>query len=499
VWAASSRPLSSLEMAVVEANAVALGVTVDQLMENAGRAVAEEAMRHLPSPPATPAVVAGPGNNGGDATCAAFYLHQWGYTPEIWLLRPPTEIASRAARRCFDRIERIAPVHVGIPRREDLASKPLVVDGLLGTGQGGRLRSPVREAVAAIRASNLPVLSVDVPTGVGDPEGLRPRWTVTLTIPKDEMTPENSGEVLVRDIGIPPEAWRRSGPGDFLFLPRAVRTGDGRRTGRLIVVGGGPYSGAPALAALAAVRSGTERATVVAPEGSAERVQGFSPNLVVRAVGTERFRPTDADEIVELVRTARPQAVVIGMGAGNHPETVEALQQVERALVGSVPLVVDADGLAALPTAEEIAARGGPEMVVTPNAGEYDRYLGGVRGGSSTEQGERARAIAAERRVVLLAKGDPDLLSDGTDWFENVHHPPAMTVAGAGDVLAGVAGSLLAQGVYARHAIRLAPWWCGEAGARVASHKGYGLTATDLAEELPAVMVTALGRLRPGS
>jgi ADP-dependent NAD(P)H-hydrate dehydratase / NAD(P)H-hydrate epimerase len=496
VAAASTRPLTSLEMAVVEANSVALGVTVDQLMENAGRAVAEEAMRRLPSPPASLAVVAGPGNNGGDATCAAFYLHQWGYVPEIWMLRSPSEIASRAARRCFDRVERIAPVHVGVPRPEDLARHALVLDGLLGTGQGGRLRSPVRDAVDAITASGVPTLAVDIPTGVSDPHGLRPRWTVTLTVAKEEMTPENSGEIVVRDIGIPPEAWHRTGPGEFLFLPRAVRAGDGRRTGRVVVIGGGPYSGAPALAALAALRAGAERATVIAPGGSAERVQGFSPNLVVHAEGSERFRPTDAENIVEFVRASRPHAVVIGMGAGNHAETVEALREVELRLAGSVPMVVDADGLAGVPTGEEIAARGGSEIVVTPNVGEYDRYFGGVRGAPAAEQGERARAIAAVRRVVLLSKGDPDLLSDGIEWFENDHHHPAMTVGGAGDVLAGVVGGLLAQGVYARHAVRLATWWCGEAGGRVAAHKGYGLTATDEIEELPAVMVTALGHLR---
>jgi ADP-dependent NAD(P)H-hydrate dehydratase / NAD(P)H-hydrate epimerase len=499
VGAASTRPLSSLEMAVVEANSVALGVTVDQLMENAGRAVAEEAMRRLPSPPASLAVVAGPGNNGGDATCAAFYLHQWGYVPEIWMLRAPAEIASRAARRCYDRVERIAPVHVGVPRPEDLARHPLILDGLLGTGQGGRLRSPVREAVDAITASGVPTLAVDVPTGVSDPTGLRPKWTVTLTVAKEEMTAENSGEIVVRDIGIPTEAWHRTGPGEFLFLPRAVRTADGRRTGRVVVIGGGPYSGAPALAALAALRSGAERATVVAPGGSAERIQAFSANLVVHAEGTDRFRPTDAAEILEFVRTSRPQAVVVGMGAGNHRETVEALSEVERGLAGTVPMVVDADGLAGLPTFEEISARGGSGIVVTPNVGEYDRYFGGVRGGPAVEQGEKARAIAEARGVVLLAKGDPDLLSDGIDWFENDHHHPAVTVGGAGDVLAGIVGSLLAQGVYARHAVRLASWWSGEAGARVAAHKGYGLTATDVIEELPAVMVTALGHLRPGA
>ena len=169
MWASSRRPLSSLEMGVVEQNTVALGVTIDSLMENAGRASAEEATRHLPPAPARVAVVAGTGNNGGDGTCAAFYLQQWGYSPEIWLLRPPVEIRSRAAQRCFDRIQNRLPVRVGVPRAEELATMPLVVDALLGTGQSGPLRSPVRDAVLAIRESRAPVLSLDVPTGVTDP------------------------------------------------------------------------------------------------------------------------------------------------------------------------------------------------------------------------------------------------------------------------------------------------------------------------------------------
>jgi ADP-dependent NAD(P)H-hydrate dehydratase / NAD(P)H-hydrate epimerase len=494
-WAAPARPLSSLEMAVVEANAVALGTTVDFLMENAGRAVAEEATGHLPSPPARVGIVAGNGNNGGDATCAAFYLQQWGYAPEIWMTRPPSEISTRAARRCFERVERRCPVHLGAPRAEELASFPLLIDGLLGTGQGGRLRPPIREAVLAIRESRAPVLSIDVPTGVGDPEGLRPSWTVTLTCPKEEMRPGTSGDVKVRDIGIPAEAWLRTGPGEFLYFPRPPGPGDRGRTGRVIVIGGGPYAGAPALAGLAALRSGAERATVVAPEGTAERVQSFSPNLVVRAFGVERFRPTDVAEIAEFVRHAHPRAVVVGMGAGTHPETVEALRELERSLVGTVPLVVDADGLAGLPTAEEIdGSADDPVLLATPNGGEYAQYFGGSAGGEPAERRERARAIAAERHLTLVAKGNPDLLTDGVSAFENDHHPPAITVAGAGDVLAGLLGSLLAQGVYPLHAARLATWWIGEAGTRVAARKSFGLVATDVIEELPHVLVAGLER-----
>jgi ADP-dependent NAD(P)H-hydrate dehydratase / NAD(P)H-hydrate epimerase len=493
MWATPDRPLSSEEMAVVEQNAVALGVTIDSLMENAGRAVAEEATRHLPTPPARVAVVAGTGNNGGDGTCAAYYLIQWGYAPEIWLLRPPAEIRSRAAHRCFERIERRCPIHFRAPKAEELTSMPLVIDALLGTGQSGTLRPPVREAVEAIRASRAPVLSVDVPTGITDPLGLRPSWTVALMTLKDEMSSENSGEIVVRDIGIPEEAWRRTGPGEFLFFhPPDGRTDRGR-TGRLVVIGGGPYSGAPALAAMAALRSGAERATVVAPGGAAERIQSFSPNLVVRAFGADRFRPTDVPGILEFIRESPPKAVVLGMGAGSHPETIEALALIQRELASELPLVVDADALLALPEALLVPER--VTMIATPNSGEFERVFGGSADGGPAERAGMARKAALERRVVLLVKGDPDLVTDGRSIFENRHHHPAMTVGGVGDVLAGVVGSLVAQGLRPLSAARLGTWWTGEAGSRAAGRLGFGLVATDVIDELPAALVAGLERV----
>jgi len=494
MWASSRRPLSSLEMGVVEQNTVALGVTIDSLMENAGRASAEEATRHLPPAPARVAVVAGTGNNGGDGTCAAFYLQQWGYSPEIWLLRPPVEIRSRAAQRCFDRIQNRLPVRVGVPRAEELATMPLVVDALLGTGQSGPLRSPVRDAVLAIRESRAPVLSLDVPTGVTDPEGLRPRWTVTFTIPKDEMAGAPAGELTVRDIGMPPNAWRQTGPGEFLFFP-IPRSSRGRN-GRLIVLGGGPYTGAPALAGLAALRSGAERATVITPEEAATPIRAASPNLIVRPVGSDRFRPTDVPSVLEIVRSAPPGALVLGMGAGAHPETVAALREVIGALAAEVPMVVDADGLAALPTETERAGAAPPVgLIATPNAGEFERVFGGSASATLEERSAVAERAAGARHLTLVVKGNPDIVSDGESTVANPHHHVAMTVGGVGDVLGGVLGSLLSQGVRPLHAARLATYWTGEAGLRAAAHRGFGLLATDVIEELPAALVSGLQRV----
>ena len=498
MWAASLRPLTSEEMAVVEQNSVALGVTLDALMENAGRAVAEEATRHLPPPPARVGIVAGAGNNGGDGTCAAFYLLQWGYAPEIWLVRPPAEIRSHSARRCFERVQNRCALHVRVPRAEELAPLPLVIDALLGTGQSATLRGPTQEAVRAIAASRAPVLSIDLPTGVLDRDGLHPSWTVTLTTPKSDLARGSPGEVVVRDIGIPPEAWRRTGPGEFRFFPAPDGRSDRGRTGRLIVLGGGPYSGAPALAAMAALRTGAERATVLAPEGAAERIQSFSPNLVVRAFGVERFRPTDVPEILDFVRSSAPRAMVVGMGAGTHPETTAALAAVLRELVGSVPLVVDADALVALPGPEELAERPGGRLVATPNFGEFVRVFHGPAEGALADRAEAVRRIAAERRLFLLVKGEPDLGSDGETIFENPHHPASMTVGGVGDVLAGAVGSLLAQGLEPLAASRLATFWTGDAGQRAAAEKSFGLVATDVIDALPASLVQGLERLRPG-
>jgi ADP-dependent NAD(P)H-hydrate dehydratase / NAD(P)H-hydrate epimerase len=490
---AGGRVLTALESMVLEQNAVALGMTIDALMENAGRAVAEEVAKRLPTPPGPVAIVAGPGNNGGDGTCAAFYLHQWGYTPELWLVRPPSEIRSLAARRCFDRIQRLAPTHLRAPRPEDLSSAPLVVDGLLGAGQSGALRAPFREAVAAIRQSHAPVLSIDVPTGLEDPNGLRPKWTVALTALKEGMNETNSGQIIVRDIGIPPEADRQTGPGEFLFFPRPSRPTGRTRSARIVVIGGGPYSGAPALAALAALRSGAERATVVAPHPAADRIQSFSPNLVVVSIGSDRFRPSDVPEIVRFVRAQSPQALVLGMGCGAEPETVDALRSILVDVDPGLPLVVDADALHALPPSGR--DRSGP-TVATPNQGEFAHILGGMREGSLEARIESAQRIATERRLHLLVKGDPDLLIGPGRVCVNAHHHPAQTVSGVGDVLGGTVGSLLGQGVAPFHATQLATYWVGEAGDRAAGRRGFGLMATDVVEELPAALLGGLDRLR---
>lgn len=490
---AEDGPTSARDMAVLELNAQALGLSLDVLMENAGRAVAEEASRHLPPAPARVAVLVGSGNNGGDGTCAAHYLEQWGYACELFLARAPAEIRSPSARRCFERARARSPVHLGVPRPAELGEFGLVVDALLGTGQAGPLRGPYREVVEAARASGVPILSVDEPSGLGHPGAVAPKWTVALTAPKPGMSAENCGEIVVRDIGIPPEARHRTGPGEFLYYPSG-RDGGHARPGRILVIGGGPFAGAPALAALGALRAGAERATVLAPLPAADRVQSFSPDLVVRAIGADHFRPADVPTIVAWLDANPVDAVVVGMGIGRSDATLETMRTLLPRLAERLPLVVDADALGALAPDPGSARPRGP-IVATPNRTEYTRVFGGEPSVGLDAQLEEARRRAAAYRLTLLVKGPADLLSDGRSRAVNLHHPRALAVSGAGDVLGGVVGSLLARGVPPVPAVRLATYWVGAAGYRAAARAGPGLLATDVLLELGPALVAGLDRV----
>ncbi|MCI4350138.1 MAG: NAD(P)H-hydrate dehydratase [Thermoplasmata archaeon] len=487
-------PLSALEMAVVEQNAVARGISIDVLMENAGRAVAEEAARRSTPSKGRILVLAGTGNNGGDGTCAAHYLHQWGYGVDLFLVRPPSEIRSAAALRCWERARRDVRSHVGLPDANVLDGVGLAIDAMLGSGQTGPLRSPYREAVELLRASNLPVLSVDLPTGLGGPTAVRPLWTVALTTLKEGMDPPTCGEITVRDIGIPPEAARETGPGEFLLYPAGPSTDRPGRQGRVIVVGGGPYSGAPALAALAALRSGAERATVFAPEPAASAIRGYSPDLVVHALGNERFRAGDAARFLEVVARLRVDAVVLGMGMGRAPESLEFARTLLEKLPAELPVVVDAEALAALTP----ASLGPPRrpLIATPNAAELEHIFHLDPPPAPDTLLESIGVLARKFGVTFVAKGKWDALSDGNRGALNRHHPASQNVAGAGDVLGGLLGGLLAQDVAPMHAARLATYWAGSAGYHAAENRGFGLIASDIVEALPAALVSGLQRVR---
>lgn len=470
--------ITSDRMAAVDRNAAALGVTQKQLMESSGNAVAQ-AVLDLTTTDASVTVVAGRGNNGGDAFVTARFLDDRDVT--VYLLGRPTTISTAIARENWDALE-TAEYDTRVVRDStdfDLGTPDVVVDGLLGTGMSGPPREPERSAMAAINKTDATVVAIDVPSGLdadtGDAEfAVTADHVVTFHDRKPGLVDHDN--VIVADIGIPPAAELFVGPGDLRSLTRSVQSHKGDN-GRIYVVGGGPYTGAPALAGQAALRAGADLAYIAAPTTVADEIQGYSEDLIVEPYDASHLGPDYIDTV--LAQAKSRDAVVIGPGLGEAPETIAAVRDFLAEYDGQV--VIDADGLGAVPDTDTSAT-----VVCTPHQGEL-REMGGP---TATEWRERAALVesyAAELGHILLVKGAYDIVSNGESTRVNRTGNEGMTVGGTGDVLAGITGALLAaQDPFM--AAGIAAYVNGRAGDLEAQARGNGLLASDLLDQIPAAL-----------
>ncbi|MEM2874882.1 MAG: NAD(P)H-hydrate dehydratase [Candidatus Hadarchaeales archaeon] len=256
--------------------------------------------------------------------------------------------------------------------------------------------------------------------------------------------------------------------------------------GRVVVVGGSVrYVGAPALAALAALRTGSDLAIVAAPEKTAWAINALSPDLITVKLPCENLEPGSVDEILE--EAARSNAMVVGPGLGNDKKTLEAvgllLQDIRRSYP-RLPLVIDADALRTFPP--EIS-RGMP-WVLTPHAGELAEMTGHAPPSVLDERIKSAEMASRKFGCVVLLKGRIDVISspDGGRMLNRTGNP-GMTVGGTGDVLSGIVGSLLGQGVGPFEAAWAGALICGRAGDLCMREKGYEFIASDLLDKIPEV------------
>ncbi|PSQ57941.1 bifunctional ADP-dependent NAD(P)H-hydrate dehydratase/NAD(P)H-hydrate epimerase [Halobacteriales archaeon SW_8_68_21] len=485
-------------MAAVDANAAALGVPRKQLMESSGNAVARE-VRAVADPGATVELVCGRGNNGGDALVAARFLDAYDVT--VHLLGRPEAIRTDIAQENWAALGQAEiPAETVTDSREFGLTGPdgddpeVVVDAMLGSGISGGLREPERTAAEAINASDATVVAVDVPSGVdadtGDLTGAGAGGSVDGTaapvfVNADRVVTfhdEKPGlsaldaAVTVADIGIPAAAERYTGPGDLLGLGRDPDSHKGEN-GEVLVVGGGPYAGAPALSALAALRAGADLVRVACPESVADAVQGFSPNLIVRQLPGDRVGPSHAERIGSLA--ADGDVVVLGPGLGDGNETEGFVREFLTGYGGLA--VVDADALRVAPEVDTDA-----DLICTPHRGELVD-MGGGTAADPDERAELVREFAADLGHTLLVKGTVDVVSDGDDVRLNRTGNPGMTVGGTGDVLAGTVGALAAV-TDPFHAAAVGAYVVGRAGDAAADANGTGLVATDVSDRLPEAM-----------
>ncbi len=266
-----------------------------------------------------------------------------------------------------------------------------------------------------------------------------------------------------------------------LFIQREpdAKKGD---FGRLLVIGGSKmYTGAQALAALAGLYSGCDIVVIVAPKRAADTCASISPNLITYPLEGDFIEEAHIKEIESLID--KSDAIIIGPGIGEHEKTKKAVLKILQNT--KKPTVIDADALKAIAGEKEILK--GKPFIITPNRGEFK-----ILAGKELSK-ENARSLAKDIDCVVLAKGPIDIITDGKKTEENSTGNPYMTVGGTGDVLAGVAGALLARGVEPFDAASLATLITGRAGDIAAAAFGESLTATDLIDSISQVLMEAKG------
>jgi NAD(P)H-hydrate epimerase len=471
---------SAVDQAVLDANAAALGVPRKQLMESSGNAVAA-VVREVATPGDAVTVLAGRGNNGGDAFVAARFLDD--FDVAVRLLGRAETITTDIARQNWDalRAAEYDAREVRDTAALDLGDPDVIVDAMLGTGVSGALREPEATAARRVNEADATVVAVDVPsgldadTGSADGASVVADHVVTFHREKPGLT-DLAAEVTVADIGIPDAAELFVERGDLQRLSRDPQSHKGDH-GEVLVVGGGPYTGAPALAAQAAFRAGADLVRVACPQSVASEVQAFEAGLIVRPFAGELLRPEHVDELLD--RAVDHDVVVLGPGLGDAEGTLSAVREFLTAFDGRA--VVDADALQVVPDVTTDAT-----LVCTPHQGEL-AAMGGETDADWRTRRDLVEAFASDLGHTLLVKGAYDVLSDGERTRVSRTGNPGMTVGGTGDVLAGATGGLLCTQEPV-HAAAIGAYANGRAGDAVVDQRGHGLVASDLLDALPTVL-----------
>ena len=481
--------LTAEEMGRADRLAIEGGVPGATLMENAGRAVADEVVRRFPDQEAV-VVLCGPGNNGGDGFVAARHLKERGYKVRLGFDGDEAHLPEDAAFMA----KRFAGAHEPL-RSEVLAGADVVVDALFGAGLARPIEGKLAAFVESLNASGLPVVAVDVPSGVdgttGEVRGVAVRAAATVTFfrlkPGHLLLPGriHCGEVSLVDIGIPESVLAAIRPKTFANEPALWRAafpwpqdeGHKYARGHAVVVSGPVYStGAARLAARGALRVGAGLVTLASPRDALQVNAAQLTAIMVREAD-------DARGLKSLLADQHKNAVLIGPGVGAGERTRE---MVLAALGSNAAVVLDADALTTFagdPSAlfAAIASRDAP-VVLTPHDGEFARLFGDV---ASLPKLERARKAASRSGAIVALKGADTVVAapDGGASI-NATTSPWLATAGTGDVLAGMILGLLAQGMPGFEAANAAVWLHGAA----ARDFGPGLIAEDVPEMLPKVL-----------
>jgi NAD(P)H-hydrate epimerase len=488
-----------------------IGIASIVLMENAGRqVVAAIEGRFDDALDGRVAVVCGRGNNGGDGFVIARTLHQRGTEVVVFVVGDIAAIRgdARANLEVLGRlglsVVEIADEQAWELHSSEIARCDLIVDAVFGTGLTAPLAGMLETIVADINASAVPVVAVDLPSGmsadtpdlIGD--AIEASMTVTLGAPKLPLVlppaESRAGDIVIADIGIPVEVIESvSGPRIELLTRAGLRDlvvprqPDGHKGdfGHVLIIGGSAgKTGAPHLSGLGALRSGAGLVTVATPRSCQPIVASLAAEYMTEPL-EETADGSIATEAIERVLALEPDVIAVGPGLGRHPSTFDFVHRLIDRTVA--PLVLDADALNALQGhADHLAPRDGRTVVVTPHPGEMARLLETTTEDVQANRIAAARSFATRHRVYVVLKGHRTLVATPEgELFINPTGNPGMATGGTGDVLTGMVAAWLGQLLDAAAACKLAVFLHGAAGDLAEAAEGeVSLVASDLVAHL---------------
>lgn len=472
-------------MTAADQAAARSGIDSFGLMERAGQAVAAAALRHYPEARRF-VVLCGPGNNGGDGYVAARALQRAGCTVALFALGDVTRLKGDAARAARLADRPAAPLDTYRPVAGDV-----VVDALFGAGLSRDVPEAVAAVIERVNGLQLPVVAVDLPSGVsgltGQVRGAAFQAQVTVTFmtrkPGHLLLPGRSlcGSLEVFDIGIPHRIIRsvaglvRANDPSLWTLPQTNASSHKFTRGHLGVFSGGAIaSGAARLSAIAGLKAGAGLVTIGARAETLGVLANHLTAIMLRSI-------EEPEALDEWLGDKRLTAFVLGPGFGAGALARELVHR----LAGR-PLVLDADGITSFREEPDALFRlyqnaEKPSLVLTPHEGEFARLFPDIAADNKLGKVEKALAAAARAHAVVIYKGADTVIAEPGGYAAiNENGPPWLATAGSGDVLAGITGGLMAQGMAAFDAASAAVYLHGQAGQRA----GPGLTAEDLPQHI---------------
>ncbi len=412
-------------------------------------------------------VICGRGNNGGDGLVAASALSEHNDV-KVAVIGGIDNMKTSESRRAA-RAYKGSVVEIG-ELDSEIRKADIIIDAMLGSGITGKPREPYPHIVETMNNSGRKIVSVDVPTGLGWEVPVRPNVTVTFTDVKEGMTADNSGKILVRDIGLPEKVFNHNGPGNFAYYSLPGRDSHKGMNGTVALVSGWTYYGSAAICGKGASRAGADLVRIYTTEDKVPVLSSYGPDLIVKKA--------DRNNLSEI---RKADAVVVGPGLGRDQDLDEVVSSLKDY---RGKLILDAEGLQLLKLLRKECPRAG--IIITPHGGEFREISG------EDPSAQNALEFADKNSCTVLLKGSTDTVTDGKRIRYTEGGNPRMTMGGTGDLLAGITAAVSARVEDPFEAACLSSFICKRAGDIAFTQNSYWYDIKEMMGKLPEVMKLAL-------